>query len=304
MVLGLREKERIKETFGQYVDPRVVEGLIGGGQELTAGEKQVATLFFSDIAGFSAISERLAPANVVDLINAYFSEMSAPIRDSSGIIDKYIGDAIMAFWAPPFVEAGQQARLACRAALEQVALLPNFRSRVPDIIGLRRDVPAIDFRVGIASGDVVVGSIGPASARSFTAMGDTVNLASRLEAANKAYGTRLLIDGATFEMAGGTIEAREVDRIAVMGRSEPLSVYELAASAGGLPPETRKLFDLYAEGLAHYRAAAWPKAEKAFRAALAEAPDDGASRVLLERVVGFRAAPPSDWDGVWRMTSK
>jgi adenylate cyclase len=304
MVIGLREKERIKETFGQYVDPRVVEGLIGGGRQSIAGEKQVATVFFSDIAGFSTISERLAPSNVVDLINAYFSEMSAPIRDSAGIIDKYIGDAIMAFWVPPFVEAARQAGLACRAALAQFARLPDFQKRLPDVIGLRRDVPAIDFRVGIASGEVVVGSIGSTAARSFTAMGDTVNLAARLETANKAYGTRLLIDGATFDMAADSIAAREVDTIAVMGRVEPLSIYELAALAGDLSPERRTLFDVYAQGLAHYRAGDWPKAEKALRAALAQAPGDGPSRILLDRVTGFQAAPPARWDGVWQMTSK
>ena len=117
MIVDLREKERIKDTFGQYVDPRVVAELIGGGQYSSEGEKRVATLFFSDLVGFTSISERLAPSTLVDLINAYFTEMSAPIRDRSGIIDKYIGDAIMAFWVPPFVDPNDQARLACAAAL-------------------------------------------------------------------------------------------------------------------------------------------------------------------------------------------
>lgn len=304
MLVDLREKERIKETFGQYVDPRVVAGLIGGGHYSTVGEKQVATLFFSDIAGFTSISERLAPSTLVDLVNAYFSEMSIPIRERSGIIDKYIGDSIMAFWVPPFVEASQQAELACAAALDQFARLDSFRARVPDVIGLRRDIPLIDFRVALASGEVVVGSIGSSQARSFTVMGDTVNFAARLEGANKVYGTRILIDGTTRDMAGDAIEAREIDRIAVVGRDEPLSLHELAAMAGELPPARRELFDRYARGLACYRDGRWDEALKALEAALACDPEDGPSRTLADRSRQFKSDPPAEWDGVWRMTSK
>ena len=304
MIVDLREKERIKDTFGQYVDPRIVAELIGGGSYSSEGEKRVATLFFSDLVGFTSISERLAPSTLVDLINAYFAEMSAPIRESSGIIDKYIGDAIMAFWVPPFVDPNEQAQLACGAALEQFARLEAFRTRVPDIIGLRRDVPLINFRVGLASGEAIVGSVGSDTARSFTVMGDTVNFASRLEGANKVYGTNLLIDGTTFDMAGEAIEAREIDLIGVVGRDEPVRVYELAAMAGGLPPEKRALFDLYDEGLAHYRAGRWSGADAAFREALSVAPEDGPSATLLHRVERFSESAPADWNGVWRMTGK
>lgn len=304
MIVDLREKERIKDTFGQYVDPRVVAELIGGGSYSSAGEKRIATLYFSDLVGFTSISERLAPSTLVDLINAYFAEMSAPIRESSGIIDKYIGDAVMAFWVPPFVDPNEQTRLACAAALAQRACLDAFRARVPDVIGLRRDVPTIDFRAALATGEVVVGSVGSETARSFTVMGDTVNFASRLEGANKAYGTHLLIDGMTYDMAGDTIEAREIDLIGVVGREEPVRIYELAAMAGELPPERRKLYDIYAAALSEYRAGQWSLAEAALREALLLAPGDGPSTALLHRVEHFRDAPPADWDGVWRMTAK
>lgn len=304
MVEDLREKERIKEAFGQYVDPRVVAGLIGGGHYSTVGEKQVATLFFSDMAGFTAISERLAPSTLVDLVNAYFSEMAIPIRDRSGIIDKFIGDAIMAFWVPPFVEANLQASLACAAALDQFARLEAFQARVPDVIGLRRDIPIIDFRIGLASGEVVVGSIGSAQARSFTVMGDTVNFASRLEGANKIYGTRLLIDDATHDMAGDSIESREIDSIMVLGREEPVRIYELGAMAGELSAERRTLFDRYGEGLALYRLGKWDAAAKALHTALQGDPGDGPSKTLLARIEQFKATPPKAWDGIWRMTSK
>lgn len=304
MITDLREKERIKETFGQYVDPRIVAGLIDGGQYSSVGEKQVATLFFSDIVGFSGIAERLAPSTVVDLMNAYFSEMSQPIRDHSGIIDKYIGDAIMAFWVPPFVDPVRQAQSACRATLEQYARLEAFRARVPDLVGLRRDIPQIDFRIGLSTGEVVIGSIGSDTARSFTVMGDAVNQASRIEAANKVYGTRLLLDSETFDLAGSSIEGRLIDEVTVAGRLEPLRIYELAAMAGELPADRRRLFDLYAEGLALYRQAEWSKAETTLNAALGEVQDDGPSKTLLARIARFRQSPPVEWSGVWNLTSK
>jgi class 3 adenylate cyclase len=305
MVAGLRAKEHIKATFGQFVDPRIVSELLDGGAEgVSSGVKQVATLYFSDLVGFTSISERLAPSTVVTLVNAYFTEMSHPIRERHGIIDKYLGDGIMAFWIPTFTEAGDQATMACAAALEQFERLAAFRGRVPDLIGLRRDVPIIDMRVGLATGEVVVGSIGSDIARSFTVMGDTVNFGSRLEAVNKVYGTHILIDETTREMAGAAIEVREVDLVAVVGREEPIRVFELAALAGGLPPERRELFDLYALGLARYRAGDWKAAEQAFHKALARAPDDGPSQVMLDRALRFRAAPPSDWAGAWRLKSK
>ena len=304
MLEDLREKDRIKEKFGQYVDPRIVAGLLDGAQHSSVGEKQIATLFFSDIVKFSAIAERLAPSTLVDLMNAYFSAMSQPICEHSGIIDKYIGDAIMAFWVPPFSDPNRQAEYACRAALEQLALLDAFNRRVPDIVGLRRDVPSINFRVGLSTGEVVVGSVGSETARSFTVMGDTVNQASRLEAANKVYGTNLLIDHETYAAAGSAIETRLIDEIKVVGRDEPLRIYELAAMAGDLAVDKRAMFDVFAEGLEHYRRADWSKAETAFKAALVRSPDDGPSRTLLSRIPGLRQSAPTDWSGVWQMTSK
>jgi adenylate cyclase len=237
-------------------------------------------------------------------MNAYFSAMSQPICEHSGIIDKYIGDAIMAFWVPPFSDPNRQAEYACRAALEQLALLDALNRRVPDIVGLRRDVPNINFRAGLSTGEVVVGSVGSETARSFTVMGDTVNQASRLEAANKVYGTNVLIDHETYAAAGSAIETRLIDEIKVVGRDEPLQIYELAAMAGDLAADKRALFDVFAEGLEHYKRADWSKAETAFKAALVRSPDDGPSRTLLSRIPGLRQSAPTDWSGVWQMTSK
>ena len=303
MIAGLRAKERIKETFGQYVDPRVVASLVDGSADrLSAGEKQVATIYFSDMAGFTAIAERLAPSTVVTLTNAFISEMSGPIRERQGFIDKYLGDGIMAFWAPPFADPSEQAALACAAVLEQYERLDAFRQRVPDLLGLRRDIPAIGMRVGLSTGEVVVGSIGSDVARSFTVIGDTVNFGSRLEGANKAYGTQVLIDERTRDLAGDGFATREVDRVALVGRDEPIRIFELVGRT--LTAGQRELFDLYAEGLARYRAGDWEPAEAAFGEALALTPSDGPSAAMLDRTRRLRADPPVGWEGVWRLTRK
>lgn len=305
MVGELRAKERIRETFGQYVDPRIVSELIEGrAAEASGGNKQIVTVFFSDIAGFTSLSERLTPGGVVSLINEYFTVMSQPIRDHNGIIDKYIGDSIMAFWSPPFVERAQQAVQACTAALEQFERLAEFRTRIPDLIGLRQGVPVIDMRVGLASGEAIVGSIGSKFARGFTVMGDTVNLGSRLESTNKVYGTHILMESTTRDMAGDAVEARELDLLTVVGKTEPVRVYELCGLRGQLSAERQELHGRFAEALAAYRAGTWASAAAGFEDCLKRDAGDKPSRVFLDRVAKLVADPPAQWDGVWRLTSK
>lgn len=305
MIGELREKARITATFGQYVDPRVVAGLMAGDSDRAqTGEKQIATLFFSDIAGFTPLAERLAPRVLVELINAYFAEMSDPIRARAGVIDKYIGDAIMAFWVPPFADPASQAADACLAALDQLARLEGFAARIPDLIGIRQDVPRIDIRIGIATGEVVVGSIGSDQAKSFTAMGDTVNFGSRLEGANKAYGTRVLIDRATRDAAGAAIAARRIDRLAVAGRAAPVDVFELLGPGGALDPAAEAAAARYEAALADYQAGDWPAAERGFAALVADVPQDGAAIAMLARIRAAGRRAPPDWAGVTRLTSK
>ena len=161
MVRELKAKARIRETFGRYVDPRIVESLIDQPDRLAGtGDRREMTVFFCDMKGFTRLSEGMTPAGMVRVVNRYLSLMSEPVRRNHGIIDKYIGDAIMAFWGPPFTPAQDQARLACAAGLEQLAELPGFRAELPEITGLRRGIPAIDMRIGVATGEVVVGDQG------------------------------------------------------------------------------------------------------------------------------------------------
>ena len=305
MIGELRVKEEIKATFGQYIDPRIVATLItGDARRSTAGQKQPVTIFFSDLVGFTPIADRLTASGLVKLMNAYFTTMSEAIRAEQGIIDKYIGDAVMAFWTAPFVPTELQAEAACRAALAQFDRLAIFRAQLPELMGMRQNLPPIDIRIGLASGDAIVGSIGSDSARNFTVMGDVAIAGSRLEGANKYYGTRILIDQATRDQAGPAIVAREVDRIVLKGRSEAGSVFELRAMADTAAPSDLALVELYAAALAAYARGDWAAARAGFAECLALAPDDGPAQALAARVERLAADPPARWDGIWRLDAK
>jgi class 3 adenylate cyclase len=306
MVRELRSKARVRETFGKYLDPRIVEGLIERPELLgSKGERRVMTVCFTDMKGFTSLSEGVTPVALVSVVNQYLTTMSEPIRRSGGIIDKYVGDAIMAFWGPPFTAANEQARLACEATLGQLGLLPNFRQSLPEVLGIKRNVPHVDMRIGIASGDVVVGNIGPDLSMSYTVMGDAVNLASRLENVNKVYGTHILVSAMTQEMAKDAYEFREIDSILVVGKEEPEQVFELLGRRGEVAQSTLDLAERFALGLGAYRRQAWMDALAAFRSCLELAPGDSPARVFLDRIPLLSAQPlPENWDGVWILSEK
>ena len=305
MVIGLREKEHIRETFGKYVDPRIVRGLLENRLPAEGGESHVMTVFFSDLAGFTRMCEGLTPDTAVRFLNRYFSFMAEIIRERQGIIDKYIGDAVMAFWGPPFTDQTSHASLCCHAALRQMAKLDEFRAELPDILGMRHDLPVVEVRMGIATGEVTVGNIGSETARGYTVIGDTVNLASRLEQANKFYGTRILVNEDTWHNAQGDMVFREIDSLRVAGKVEPVRVFELLGFASDVAETQRKLVEAFERGLAAYRRQAWDPAESAFRECLQLDSGDQPSMVFLERIAAFRETPPpAGWDGVWIATSK
>lgn len=305
MIEQLRHNERIRETFGRYIDPKVVQGLIDRPEVTIDGQRRVMTIMFSDMSGFTAMSEGMTPRGLVKVMNHYFTVMSAPIRNNRGVIDKYIGDAIMSYWGPPFVEEDEQALLAGLSAIDMADQVPALQKQLPDLLGIRAMPVPCDLRIGIATGEVLTGSIGSELMMSFTVMGDAVNLASRLEAVNKVYGTRILISQATAEAIGAQLELREIDRLAVVGQGVPQPVFEVMGRAGALAEPQEGLRALYAEGLAAYRARRFEDARTAFNAALERAPGDGPSRAMLARIAQFETTPPAaDWDGAWRMDSK
>jgi adenylate cyclase len=306
MVGELRIKARIRETFGKYIDPRIVQGLIERPELAAAsGERRTMTIFFCDMKGFTSLSEGLTPSGLVNVINGYLTEMSAPIREHSGIIDKYIGDAIMAFWGMPFNSEQDQARLACFAALDQLQRLDSFRAKLPELMGIKRNLPQIDMRIGIATGDVVVGNIGSDVTKSYTVMGDAVNFASRIEGANKAYGTHILVSKKTARRAAEAVETREIDSILVVGKTEPQRIFEVLGRKGEVGAEAMTARERYGEGLAAYRKRRWDEAEAGFRACIAAIADDPPAEVMLKRIALVRANPlPADWNGVWTLAEK
>ena len=306
MVEQLRRNERIRETFGKYIDPQIVEWLIDrpalSGFE---GNRRVMTLLFCDMKGFTSLSEGVTPQGLVKLMNHYLSTMSAPIRKHKGIIDKYIGNSIMAYWGPPFTEDADQARLACLAAIDMLGRVALMRAELPELLGVRFIPNECDIRIGIATGEVLVGSIGSELMMSYTVMGDTVNLASRLEMANKIYGSHSLVSEATIAAAGTAIEAREIDQLVVVGQTVAQKVFEIIGREGELNEKQLTMRSRYSEGLTAYRARNWDEARRAFQSALEVAPGDGPSMTLLRRIETFDANPPTEeWDGSWQLDHK
>lgn len=305
MVKELRVKAQIRETFGKYVDPRIVQGLIDR-PDLAGiqGDRRVMTVLFCDMKGFTPASEGMTPPTLVKVINQYLTSVSQPVRAHDGIVDKYIGDALMAYWGPPFNDPQEQARLACEAALDQIVGMEGFRRGLVELIGVKRGLPDIDVRIGIATGDVVVGNIGSDVAMSYTLIGDTVNLASRLEGASKLYGTRILLNAHTAERVRDTMVLREIDSILVVGKSEPERIFELLGRVGQVPAEVMEGTARFAEALEAYRGGAWDKARANFEACRTAMPGDKPSAVFLTRIEKLKTSPPADWNGVWTLSEK
>jgi adenylate cyclase len=303
MVVQLRDNERIRETFGKYIDPRVVEGLIDNPTVTGAeGQRRLMTVLFCDLKGFTSLSEGMTPQGLVKVMNRYLSIMSEPIRTNRGIIDKYIGDGIMAYWGPPFVGEADHARFACLAAMEMIERIATLRQEIPELLGVRgTPMETCDLRIGVATGEALVGSIGSDVMMSYTVMGDVVNLASRLEGANKVYGTRNLVSDRTIA-AAGALEVREIDRVVVAGHTRSEIVFEILGHKGELTPQQVSSRERYLEGLKAYRERRWDDAIAALNASLEKTPGDGPSMALLGRIENLKANPPSqDWDGSWRL---
>jgi len=295
-----RQKLYIRRMFGQYMSPAVIQHLLEHPEKLElGGERRRVTLFFSDLAGFTTISERLSPETVVGLLNDYLSAMTEIILDEEGTVDKFEGDAIMAFWGAPLDQPDQALR-ACRAALRQTQALAELNHRFADL-----KLPPLSMRIGLHTGDAIVGNLGSVKRFDYTVIGDTVNLASRLEGVNKFYGTHIMASEVTAMACRGAVEFRELDLVAVKGKENAIRVFEVLGLPGEVDPEVARRCQDFARGLALYRQGRFAEARQVFEALLAAAPDDGPSRTFRERCRRFEAAPPpADWDTVHRLDAK
>jgi class 3 adenylate cyclase len=300
MTEGLRMRDRIRDTFGKYVDRRIAEQLIGSGNLLAEhGDRREVAVLFCDLAGFTALSERVRPERLVQFLNAHFSLLAREIAATDGIIDKYIGDAVMAYWCPPFVPKEEVALRSADAALRCLGQMPAIAAAGRDICAVPID--NLRIRIGIASGQSITGSIGAQERRNYTVIGDTVNLASRIEGTNRLYRTTNLVCSRTAASIGAKFELREVDTVLLPGIEGPQPIFEIIGRAGQVSSEKQTLRAAYALALSAYRRGDWASARRHFSECLGISPDDGPTRTMLERIEALAggSATAGTWSGVW-----
>jgi adenylate cyclase len=293
-----REKKWIKNTFGQYLSPKVVEIITRDPSKLTlGGEKRDMTAIFADIASFTTISEQLTPEQLTAMLNTYLSGLTDVILKHDGVVDKFIGDCIMAFWNAP-LDLKNHRTSACLAAVECLAVNEKLNEAAKDM------VIKPNFRIGINAGPMTVGNMGSKNRFSYTAIGDAVNLASRLEGANKFFHSRIMASEDVYAEAKDLVEARYLGQIRVVGKAIPVKVYEPLAKKGETSPELVRMLKLYGAGIDAFYSGKYADAAREFRAALDARPGDGPSRFYLELAEEYAKAVPKDWDGTFNLTSK
>lgn len=298
-----REKRFIKGAFGKYLSPDVVAEISEDPSALTlGGEKRPLSLLFSDLSGFTSISEDMDAEELIALLNEYLHDMTQVVFEENGYLDKYIGDAIMAFWNAP-KEVPDHADRAMRTAIfmqrRMNALNERWAEADPEHVPLM-------VRIGVHTGEVVVGNVGGEERFDYSAIGDAVNLAARLEPANKTYDTLNMVSGVTLEAGEGEYRVRELDYIAVKGKDEPVKVYELLELAGEtLPPDKEAALEHYSAGMTAYKQHDWAGAKTHFEAGIAACPNDGPCILYATRCQeNIEDPPPPDWDFVVRRTEK
>jgi len=296
-----KNKRFIRTTFSHFVTKSVVDELLANPDKIKlGGEKKECTVMFSDVAGFTTISEKLAPEALVKLLNEYLTEMTNIVFKYDGMLDKYEGDAIMAVFGAP-IDHGNHAYNACATALEMQEQLIKMRA-----MWRKMGKPELTARIGVNSGPMVVGNMGSESRFDYTVMGDAVNLGARMEPANKEYDTSIMIGEGTYQNAGDLIIARQLDLLRVKGKKQPVKVYELMATTeNGLSDEMYRVLEMFNKGFENYLQQNWDWAIKYFQQALSINEKDGPSLRYLQRCQRFKENPPDEgWDGVFTMTTK
>jgi len=295
-----KQRRFIKDAFSTYLAPSVVKQLTESPELLKlGGEEREITAFFSDVQGFTSISEALHPNELVELLNEFLTEMTDIILKHEGTVDKFEGDAIIAFFgAPNFLE--NHSERTCMACIQMQKRLSKLRKNWR---GENR--PELKMRIGLCTGPAVVGNMGSKNRMDYTMMGDTVNIAARLEGINKIYGIYTLVSETTRHAAGNTFMFREIDSVSVVGRTEPVIIFELIGLMEEVNPSIQNLIDNYSRGLEKYRARKWDNAINFFSSLLEEHPDDNPSKTMLARCREYKIDPPdSSWDGTYDIKTK
>ncbi|MBI9105849.1 MAG: adenylate/guanylate cyclase domain-containing protein [Spirochaetales bacterium] len=297
-----KERSYIRNAFGHYLSDTVIDNLIMDPDKLNlGGEKKHITAVFTDVKGFSTISEQLDPTDLVKILNMYLTEMSNMILDQGGTIDKYEGDAIIAFFGAP-VEFPDHAIRTCRAAVRMKKLerILNEHFITDNIVS----TPLLT-RIGINTGDMVVGNMGTARKMDYTIMGNAVNLAARLEGVNKQYNCWKLISSMTADELGDEFVLRKLDRVRVVGINTPVRLYELVDETEFAPDQSLEIVDLFHKGIDLFEEKNWKESEAMFRKIIKIDPEDGPSGVYLKRCAEYKKkTPPENWDGVFNLTTK
>ncbi|MCK5236033.1 MAG: adenylate/guanylate cyclase domain-containing protein, partial [Deltaproteobacteria bacterium] len=285
-----------KKAFSTYVPPQVVSEILKDPDSLKlGGEKRYVSILFSDIRGFTSLSEKMPPEQLVALLNKYLTPMTEIIFKEKGTLDKYIGDAIMAIFNAP-VDLPEHPKKACKVALAMIAKLSKVNMEWTS-----RGLPSIKIGIGLHCGEAVVGNMGAALRFDYTAIGDTVNTASRLEGMTKLYGVGILVSDDIYKNARDTFIFRELDLLRVKGKNRPIAVYELMEQG----ERASYLMNQFPKALIDYRKGKFKTAKTAFQSILSEFPDDSPSKLYIKRCEEYIAAPPSQgWDGVYTATTK
>jgi len=305
MAKGLEEREKVKSILGSMIDPVVVQEAMKDLVALKRGSEKVITAFFSDVAGFSTISEQLSSVDLAALLNEYLSAMTIILQRHEGVLDKYIGDAIVGIFGAP-VEVENHPIKACRASLEMIAKLKELKEYWVKNNLYSKEAQEMDVRIGLNTGPAKVGFMGTDSMGSFTMMGDTVNLAARLEAAGKDYGVSILISENTKVKIEKEFFTRELDAVRVKGKNEPVKIYELISTRSNVNPVIKEATELYEEAFRLYLNREWQKAIAKFQESKkVKGKKDKAVDMLLERCEFYLKNPPDEtWDGVFTRTHK
>lgn len=295
-----KEKKYIRHVFSRYVSKEIIDELLNDPRKVElGGEKRKVTIMFSDIRGFTTISEKLSAEELTKLINEYLTAMTDIIMNSRGVVDKYIGDAVMAFWGAP-IKDPKQATIACKSALEMIEVLKEKN----DQWGRRFDVE-LKIGIGVNTGEAVVGNMGSKKRFDYTLMGDNVNLASRLEGLTKQYGVDILTTESTFQEAKNKIVFRNLDTVAVKGKTEGTKIYEPIIRKKDCDEKIEKLIIDFEKAIKFYRSQKWTEAIRLFKVIEKENPKDGPTKIYLERCKYFKKNPPErNWDGIYRAETK